>query len=73
VAVPDPYRWLENAGSDETRSFIDAENQLTRRFLDQLPERESIRKRLRQLWDYERFDLPTERGGRFSIRTTRGF
>jgi len=65
VSVPDPYRWLEDADSAETQHWIAAQNQLTRGFLDQLPVRAKIRTRLRELWDYERFELPFERGGRY--------
>ncbi len=65
VTVADPYRWLENADSPETRAWVDAQNRLTRGYLDGLPRRGEIRARLRELWDFERFDLPFERGGRY--------
>jgi prolyl oligopeptidase len=65
VSVPDPYRWLEDSNSAETQAWIAAQNQLTRGFLDGLPERETIRKRLRELWDFERFEAPFERSGRY--------
>jgi len=65
ISVRDPYRWLEDADSDETRRWISAQNELTRGFLDKLPERPAIAKRLRELWDYERFELPLAGGGRY--------
>lgn len=65
VAVPDPYRWLEDASSPETQAWIAAQNRLTRGYLDGLPQRSRIRARLRDLWDYERFELPFSRGGRY--------
>ena len=65
ISVPDPYRWLEDSNSPETQAWIVAQNQLTRGFLDQLPERAAIRRRLRELWDFERFEAPFERGGRY--------
>jgi prolyl oligopeptidase len=65
VSVPDPYRWLEDSSSAETQHWIAAQNQLTRGFLDRLPQRDTIRKRLRELWDFERFELPFERAGRY--------
>src|SRR6266850_4198523 len=39
VAVPDPYRWLENGGSDEVRRWVEAQNRYTRSFLEARPGR----------------------------------
>lgn len=65
VSVADPYRWLEDANSSETAAWVEAQNRVTRGYLDALPERASIRARLRELWDFERFELPFTRGGRY--------
>src|SRR6188768_3464359 len=65
VAVKDPYRWLEDSSSAETQTWIAAQNRLTRGFLDGLPRRAAIRTRLRELWDFERFELPFSRAGRY--------
>ncbi|MES1184773.1 MAG: prolyl oligopeptidase family serine peptidase [Myxococcales bacterium] len=65
VSVKDPYRWLEDSGSTQTQAWIAAQNRLTRGFLDGLPRRPAIRARLRELWDFERFELPFRRGGRY--------
>ncbi|WP_305800431.1 prolyl oligopeptidase family serine peptidase [Thiolapillus sp.] len=65
VKVHDPYRWLENLDSRETRSWIEAENRLTRTWLEKFPERESIRKRLTELWNYERYSVPYKVAGRY--------
>jgi prolyl oligopeptidase len=65
VTVRDPYRWLEDTGSAATRAWIDAQNRVTHGYLDGLPRRGEIRDRLRELWDYERYELPFERGGRY--------
>lgn len=65
VDVPDPYRWLEEIDSPETRAWIEAQNELTSRFLDRIPVRERLRQRLTELWDYERFGVPFKRGGRY--------
>jgi prolyl oligopeptidase len=72
VSVPDPYRWLEDADSAETRAWVEAQNRVTRGYLYGLPRREAIRSRLRELWDYERFNLPFERGGRYFYRHNSG-
>jgi prolyl oligopeptidase len=66
TTVRDPYRWLEDADSDETRAWITAENEITEAFLKHVPERDAIRERITRLWDYERFGLPYRRGdGRY--------
>ena len=63
--VADPYRWLEDPDSPETRAWIKAENQLTFSYLDRVPQREPIRRRLTQLYQYERFASPLMVGGRY--------
>jgi prolyl oligopeptidase len=63
--VADPYRWLEDPDSPETRAWIEAQNRLTFDFLGRIPERESLRQRLTELWDYARAWAPVKRGGRY--------
>jgi prolyl oligopeptidase len=65
VQVPDPYRWLEEIGSDQVRAWIAAQNRVTHQFLDGVPARQGIRARLTELWDHERFDVPLKRGDRY--------
>lgn len=60
--VPDPYRWLEDDLSDETRAWIAAQNEVTHGFLNQIPFRKNIEERLTELWDYERMSAPFRRG-----------
>jgi prolyl oligopeptidase len=60
--VPDPYRWLEDPDSKESRAWIEAQNRVTESFLSQIPERKRIRKRLTELWNYERYGLPWSEG-----------
>ncbi|HEV8065440.1 MAG TPA: prolyl oligopeptidase family serine peptidase [Acidimicrobiales bacterium] len=61
--VADPYRWLEDADSQETADFVRAENALSESFLAGVPSRPAIRARLQDLWDYARFSVPFEVGG----------
>ena len=65
MAVPDPYRWLEDDNAPETDAWVEAQNKVTFGFLDQIPERTAIRGRLTKLWNYERYGVPYESGGRY--------
>lgn len=65
VKVPDPYRWLEDPDSAETRAWVEAQNKVTSAYLSAIPEREAIRNRLTELWNYERFSVPYKEGGRY--------
>ncbi|MCA9689109.1 MAG: prolyl oligopeptidase family serine peptidase, partial [Myxococcales bacterium] len=60
--VADPYRWLEEPDSPETRAWVDAQNKVTFGLLESIPEREAIRARLTELWNYERYGLPHREG-----------
>ena len=63
--VADPYRWLEDTDSADTHAWVEAENKLTFSYLDQIPYRSAIRDRLLKLWNYERFTVPEQQGGRY--------
>nr|WP_246114506.1 prolyl oligopeptidase family serine peptidase [Rubripirellula tenax] len=60
--VADPYRWLEDTESAETAAWIEAQNKVTQSYLQSLPQREPMRKRLEKFWNYERYDLPIKKG-----------
>ncbi len=65
--VADPYRWLEEdvRQSKAVEAWVEAENKVTFAYLESIPEREPIRKRLTQLWDYEKYASPQKAGGRY--------
>ncbi len=65
TAVADPYRWLEDPDSPDSRAWIEAQNQLTFEYLQQIPSRETLRDRITQLWDYEKFGTPFKMGDRY--------
>ena len=65
TSIADPYRWLEDANSAETKAWVDAQNKITQAYLGQIPERESIKQRLTTLWNYERYGVPYKEGGRY--------
>ncbi len=63
--VVDPYRWLEDQDSKQTRAWIEAQNRCTEAALGKLPGREAIAKRLAELYRVDSYDLPEEHGGRY--------
>ncbi|MGD0991021.1 MAG: prolyl oligopeptidase family serine peptidase [Gemmatimonadales bacterium] len=63
--VRDPYRWLENTDSPETKAWVDSENCVTFHYLAAIPERARILDRLTKLWNYERFGVPSRDGGKY--------
>ncbi|PWT92740.1 MAG: S9 family peptidase [Blastocatellia bacterium] len=65
VKVADPYRWLEDLDSGETRNWVEAENKLTFDYLEGIPARTKIKERLTKLWDYEKFGVPFKEGQRY--------
>ncbi len=65
VKVPDPYRWLENDTAKETQAWVEAENKVTQNYLQQIPFRKKIKKRLENLWNYPKYDTPFKRGNRY--------
>jgi prolyl oligopeptidase len=62
TSVKDPYRWLEDDNSPETKAWVVAQNQVTFAFLESIPERAAIRRRVTELWDHERYGLPSREG-----------
>ncbi|KAJ3217087.1 hypothetical protein HDU67_008556 [Dinochytrium kinnereticum] len=63
VQVKDPFRVLEDPDHAVTKRFVDAQNKLTFEFLDKIPYRERLKKKLTELYNFERFGCPFTRGG----------
>ena len=72
VKIEDPFRWLEDDNSEETRVWVAAENKVTSAFLDAIPERKRIKERLTKLWNYERFGVPAQYGRRLFFTRNSG-
>jgi prolyl oligopeptidase len=72
VRVADPYRWLEDLDSPQTRTWVAAEAKLTAGYLASLPQRERLRARIAALYDYERFGIPFREGGRYFYTSNTG-
>lgn len=65
VEVADPYRWLEDANSSETKSWVRNQNDLTFSYLDDIPFREDVEERLTEVWNYERFGTPFKENDKY--------
>ena len=68
VKVADPYRWLEELDSVETRNWVEAQNKLSFAFLESVPARTAIKDRLTKLWNYEKYEVPFKEGSRYLDR-----
>ena len=62
VQVADPYRWMEDIDSPQTRAWVEAEDKLSRDYLRALPGRDDIARRLQQIWNFERWGAPVRHG-----------
>lgn len=60
--VADPYRWLEDDNSKETKAWVEAQNKVTEDYLSKIPFREEVRKRLEELWNYPKYSSPEKEG-----------
>ena len=60
--IADPYRWLEDTESAETREWIEQQNRVTDAWLRGAGSREELQGRLTELWDFPKRGLPARRG-----------
>jgi prolyl oligopeptidase len=65
TVVADPFRWLEDDTSPQTKAWVDAENKVTFGYLEKIPERKALKERLTKLWNFERYGVPFKEGGRY--------
>jgi prolyl oligopeptidase len=63
--VADPYRWLEDLDSPDTKAWVEAQNRLTNAYLAEIPARQKIKERLTKLWNFERYGIPFREGERY--------
>jgi len=61
--VEDPYRWLEDDNSEETKRWVQTENQVTFDYLATIPFRKQVTARLEKLWNYPKYSSPFEKAG----------
>ena len=70
--IVDPYRWLEDDNSAETKAWVEAQNKVTFGYLEKIPQRAAIKQRITKLWNYERWGMPFKEGGRWFITRNDG-
>jgi prolyl oligopeptidase len=63
--ISDPYRWLEDDNSPETKAWVEAQNKVTFDYLNKIPERARIKARLTELWNYEKYSAPFKEGSKY--------
>lgn len=63
TTVNDPYRWLEDDRSEETRNWVTGQNKVTFGYLEKIPFRQKIKDRLTEIWNYTRYTAPFKEGG----------
>ncbi len=72
VAVEDPYRWLENQEDPEVDAWVSLQAELTEKYLSEIPYRDGIKKRLSELYNYDKYSELFTRGGRIFYSVTEG-
>ena len=63
--VADPYRWLEDDNSEETKAWVDSQNKVTFDYLHAIPFRQKIIDRLKEVLNYERYSVPFKKSGKY--------
>lgn len=63
--VSDPYRWLEDPDAEETQRFVNAQNEITKPYIDSCPYKENIKSRITKLWNYPKYTAPFKHGDKY--------
>uniref|UniRef100_A0A7M4DXP4 Prolyl endopeptidase n=1 Tax=Crocodylus porosus TaxID=8502 RepID=A0A7M4DXP4_CROPO len=63
--IIDPYCWLEDPDSEQTKAFVEAQNKLTMPFLEQCPVRGLFKERMTELYDYPKYSCHFRKGRRY--------
>lgn len=72
VSVSDPYRWLEDDNSNETKAWVDEQNKVTFAYLAQVPYRQKIKNRLTQIWNFEKQSAYNHKSGYYFFSYNNG-
>ncbi|XP_073985709.1 prolyl endopeptidase-like isoform X1 [Rhodnius prolixus] len=72
VQISDPYRWLEDPDSEETKKFVDAQNNISVPYLHEAKDREKINAKLTEMWDFPKYGCPFRRGDKYFYHMNTG-
>jgi prolyl oligopeptidase len=72
LQVGDPYRWMEDPDSEETKAFVEAQNKLSHPYIASCPDKEKINSKLTQLWNYPKFSVPHKEGQKYFFSKNTG-
>ncbi len=72
VKVSDPYRWLEDENSPETRQWVEEQNKVTFAYLEKIPFRQQVKQRLEKIFDYPKYSAPFRKGEYFFFSKNEG-
>jgi prolyl oligopeptidase len=70
--IADPYRWLEDPTLPGTVEWINAQNKVTFGYLNRIPFRDSLKARLTEVWNYERYSTPLKKGEKYYFQKNSG-
>src|ERR1700690_3185143 len=70
--ITDPYRWLEDDNSEETKRWVIAENAVTDKYFSSIPFYDKVKKRLEEMWNYAKFSSPFKEGEFFYFYKNNG-
>ncbi|MBN4065903.1 S9 family peptidase [Candidatus Amoebophilus asiaticus] len=65
--VADPFRWLEDDNSEETKEWVEAQNKVTFEYLSTIPYRDKIKQRLSSIWNYTKYKPPFKGGEHYFV------
>lgn len=63
--VADPYRWLEDDNSEETKAWVKQQNEITFSYLNSIPHKEKLKNRITELYNYQRYSAPFKEGNNY--------
>lgn len=72
MQIADPYRWLEDPDSEETKQYVDAENKVAQPFLESCDQWKKINEKLTGIWDYPKYNVPDRHGKYYFTYTNTG-
>ncbi|WHT47835.1 hypothetical protein QNH10_17350 [Sporosarcina thermotolerans] len=60
--IADPYRWLEDSKNPEVQQWVDLQNEKTQAFLATFPNRDKVKAKLTETWNFPKYTVPRKEG-----------